>query len=428
MPKNPMPTARRARTTRLRAELRESFLMAVSALVGHKLRSALTLLGVTVGVFSIIVVMTAMRVLQSNIETQMGQLGTRTFSVQKFPPIFVGGREGWEKYWRRKNISWQQIQTLREKATLAQSVAVETYFGRYPVNSRFAEMENEVPMLGVSPESFGAKNWNIEHGRAIMSSDLDSARSVCVLGHTVATNLFPHSSPVGERVKFRGINYSVVGVLEAKGQALGGDQDTFLAVPITTGLNRYGVHWRSLTILVEAQSEKLLDDTMEQVRGILRAIRKVPPQEEDDFEVFTSDSLIEQFRSMTFAVRVGAAIISSIALLAAGIGIMNIMLVSVTERTREIGIRRAVGAKKRNILTQFMSEAVILCQFGGVIGAALGIIAGNIAAFAFEVPPVFPFDWAVFAMLICTAVGLVFGTYPAIKAANMDPVESLRYE
>jgi putative ABC transport system permease protein len=257
---------------------------------------------------------------------------------------------------------------------------------------------------------------------------LDSARSVCVLGHTLATNLFPHSAPVGERVKYRGINYSVVGVLEAKGQALGGDQDTFLAVPITTGLNRYGIQWRSLTILVQAESEKLLDDTMEQVRGILRAIRKVPPQDEDDFEVFTSDSLIEQFRSMTFAVRVGAAIISSIALLAAGIGIMNIMLVSVTERTREIGIRRAVGAKKRNILTQFMSEAVILCQFGGVIGAALGIIAGNIAAFAFKVPPVFPFDWAVFAMLICTAVGLVFGTYPAVKAANMDPVESLRYE
>src|ERR1043165_8700804 len=177
------PKPRHARLARVRAELRESFSMAVGALAAHKLRSALTLLGVTVGVFSIIVVMTAMRVLQSNIETEMGQLGARTFSVQKFPPIFVGGREGWERYWRRKNITWQQIQTLREKATLAQSIAVETYLGRYPVNSRFAEMENEVPMLGVSPESFGAKNWNIEHGRAIMSSDLDSARSVCVLGH-----------------------------------------------------------------------------------------------------------------------------------------------------------------------------------------------------------------------------------------------------
>ena len=402
--------------------------MAMSALAAHKLRSALTLLGVTVGVFSIIVVMTAMRVLQSNIEKEMGQLGAHTFSVQKFPAIFVGGRDGWEKFWRRKNITWQQIQALKEKATLAQNIAVETYFGRDGISSRFAEVDVDVPMLGVSPESFAAKNWIVERGRAIMSSDLDSARSVCVLGHTVATNLFPHSSALGERVKFRGINYSVIGVLESKGRSLGGDQDTFLAIPISTGLNRYGATFRSLSILVEAQSERLLDDTMEQVRGILRAIRKVPPGDPDDFEVFTNDSLIDQFRSITFAARAGAAVVSSIALLAAGIGIMNIMLVSVTERTREIGIRRAVGAKKRNILTQFVSEAVILCQFGGLIGAALGIITGNIAAFAFKVPPVFPFDWAVLAMVICTLVGLVFGTYPAIKAANMDPVESLRYE
>ena len=402
--------------------------MALVALGAHKLRSALTLLGVTVGVFSIIVVMTAIRVLQSNVEREMGQLGSRTFSVQKWPAIFVGGRGGWEKYWRRNNITWQQIQTLREKATLARGIAAESYLSRDHASSRFVDLEVDVPLLGVSPESFTAKNWNIERGRAIMRADLESARSVCVLGHTLATNLFPHSSALGERVKFRGINYSVVGVLEGKGLSLGGDQDSFLAVPITTGLNRFGAQWRSLTILVEAESEKRLDDTMEQVRGVLRAIRKVPPQDEDDFELFTNDSLIAQFRSMTLAVRVGAAVISSIALLAAGIGIMNIMLVSVTERTREIGVRRAVGAKKRNILAQFMCEAVMICQAGGVIGAFLGILAGNIAALVFKVPPVFPYDWAILAMLICTLVGLIFGTYPAIKAANMDPVESLRYE
>jgi putative ABC transport system permease protein len=420
--------ARHIKATRLRAELRESFLMAMSALASHKLRSALTLLGVTVGVFSIIIVMTAMRALQSNIENEMGELGTHTFAIQKFPAIFVGGHDGWQKFWRRKNITWQQVQLLKEKANLAQSIAVETYFGRDRVISRFAEVDTDVPMLGVSPESFRAKSWDLEHGRAILNSDLDGARAVCVLGHNLATNLFPHSSALGERVKFRGINYSVIGVLESKGRSLGGDQDTFLAIPITTGLNRYGHHWRSLGVLVRARSEKLLDDTMEQVRGIMRTIRKVPPQEEDDFELLTSDSLITQFRDMTFAARVTAAVISSIALLAAGIGIMNIMLVSVTERTREIGIRRAVGAKKRNILTQFMSEAVILCQFGGVIGAVLGIIGGNIAAFVFKVPLVFPFDWAIYAMLICSGVGLIFGTYPAIKAANMDPVDSLRYE
>jgi putative ABC transport system permease protein len=421
-------TPSKPRASLLRAELQESFAMAMNALAAHKLRSSLTLLGIAVGVFSIIVVMTAMRVLQSNIEKEMGQLGAHTFTVQKWPAIFVQGPDGFEKIRRRKNITWEHVEGVRDKATLAENVAVETYFSRDRATSRYTDLEVDVPLLGASAESFSVKSWVVESGRAIMNSDVESARSVCVLGSTLARKLFPHSAPLGDRVKFRGINYSVIGVLESRGQTLGGDQDTFMVIPITTGLNRFGATYRSLSILIQAQSAKLLDDTMEQTRGILRAIRKVAPQEPDDFEIFTNDSLIQQFRSITFAARAGAAVISSIALLAAGIGIMNIMLVSVTERTREIGIRRAIGAKKRNILTQFISEAIILCQVGGVIGAILGIAAGNAAAYFLKVPPVFPIDWALLAMVICTVVGLVFGTYPAIKAANMDPVESLRYE
>jgi putative ABC transport system permease protein len=421
-------TARRPRLALLRAEIRESFLMAMSALAAHKLRSALTLLGVMVGVFSIIVVMTAMRVLQANIERELSQLGTHTFSIGKWPVIHVGGRDGWERIWRRKNITWQQVERLRERVTLAQSVAAETRFRRDAVITRFAETDPDIVMFGVSPETFAAKNWNVATGRAIMPTDLDSARNVCVLGASLAKKVFPFSTGVGDKVKFGGINYTVVGVLEARGQTLGGDQDSFLAIPITTGLNRYGAQWRSLSILVQARNARQFDDTIEQARGALRALRRVPPGEPDDFELFTNDSLINQFRSITFAVRIGVAFISAIALLAAGIGIMNIMLVSVTERTREIGIRRAVGAKKRNIITQFIVEAIVLCQVGGVIGVALGIAGGNAAAWLLKVPPVVPVDWVVIGLLICSAVGLIFGTYPAIKAANLDPIESLRYE
>jgi putative ABC transport system permease protein len=421
-------TAKRFRGVSLRAELKESVAMALAALAAHKLRSALTLLGVVVGVFSIIVVMTAMRVMQSNIEKELGQLGAQTFSIQKHPAIFVNGHEGWEKVMRRPNITWQQAQALKEKSTLGQTVAVETGLARDQASSRYAEMEGDVVLYGVSPETFAARNWVIEQGRAIISSDIDSARMVCVLGSTVAKQTFPHSSALGEKIKYRGINYSVVGVLESRGRTLGGDQDSFIAIPITTGFNRFGVQWRSLSILVQAVDSVHLEDTMEQVRGAMRAIRKVAPQDPDDFELFTNDSLIEQFRSITLAVRIAAIVISSIALLAAGIGIMNIMLVSVTERTREIGIRRAIGARKRNILVQFISEAIVICQIGAFIGAFLGILGGNAAAFAFKVPPVFPLDWTILSVVICTLVGLIFGTYPAVKAANMDPVESLRYE
>jgi putative ABC transport system permease protein len=167
---------------------------------------------------------------------------------------------------------------------------------------------------------------------------------------------------------------------------------------------------------------------MEQVRGILRNVRKIPPGEPDDFELFSNNSLIEQFNSFTRAVRIGVTVVSSIALIAAGIGIMNIMLVSVTERTREIGIRRAIGAKKRNIMTQFIMEAIVLCELGGVIGVVLGILGGNVLAYFMKVPPVIPVDWIVLGLLICSVVGVVFGTYPAYKAANLDPIESLRYE
>jgi putative ABC transport system permease protein len=423
-----MIPARRHPLARLRAELWDSVSMAMQALAAHKLRSFLTLLGVMVGVFSIIVVMTAIRVMQTSIERELGQLGAHTFSVDKFPPIFVEGPDGWERVARRRNITWAQVRALQDRATLPLLVAAETQLRWDQVTSRYAQFETDVPLYGITPEAFSARNWVIEQGRAILASDVDGARQVCVLGSSVARTLFPHSTPVGETIKFAGINYTVAGVLEARGATLGGDQDAFVLTPLSTGLNRYGAPWRSLSILVQSRSPELLDDTMEQVRGILRALRKVRPTDEDDFEVFTNDSLIAQFRSITFAVRAGAAVISSIALLAAGIGIMNIMLVSVTERTREIGVRRAVGAKKRNILAQFLTEAVAICQVGGAIGAVLGIAAGNIAAVSFKVPPVLPVDWVVLSLLICSGVGLVFGTYPAVKAANMDPVESLRYE
>jgi len=160
----------------------------------------------------------------------------------------------------------------------------------------------------------------------------------------------------------------------------------------------------------------------------MRTIRKVPPSKEDDFEIFSNESMISQFRDFTLKVRAGVGLISSIALLAAGVGIMNIMLVSVTERTKEIGIRRAIGAKKRNIMTQFVMEAVVLSEVGGAAGILLGIVAGNLAAYFLKVPPLIPIDWTIFALVTCSIVGIVFGTYPAFKAANLDPIESLRYE
>ena len=412
----------------LLAEVRESFSMAVGALAAHKLRSALTLLGVLIGVFSIIVVMTAMRVLQNNIESQISSLGSHTFKIQRWPELKFEGPAGWEKYRRRKNITLAQGKRLADKATLAASIGMETSFWAGEVETRFKKSAPTVTLLGETPGSFPAHNWILAEGRPLFDTDVDSTRDVCVLGAGLAQTIFPNVSPLGEQVKFDGINYSVIGVLESKGGSVGGDQDNFAVIPITTGLNRYGRSWRSLGLLVQARDAAGYDDTVDQVRGILRTARKVPPGRDDDFEILSNDSMIAQFQSLTLAVRLGVAVVSSISLLAAGIGIMNIMLVSVTERTREIGIRRAIGAKKRNIMTQFIMEAVVLCEIGGAAGVVFGILGGNATAYFLKLPPVIPVDWIVIGLVICSIVGIVFGTYPAWKAANLDPIESLRYE
>jgi putative ABC transport system permease protein len=412
----------------LLAELRESLRMALSAVAAHKLRSALTLLGVLVGVFSIIVVMTSIRVMQSTIESELSQLGDQTFRVQKYPIILFSRPEGLEKIRRRKNITLQQGLRLQQEVTLARAVGVESYFWAGQITTPYKRTSPDVRLYGETPGSFPARNWVVQDGRGIADADVEGARDVCVLGNSLARTLFPTGSALGERVKIDGLNYTVIGVLQAKGGSLGGDQDKFAVIPLTTGLNRFGYIWRSLTILVQARDRASYDACVEEVRGLLRIIRKVPPGEPDSFEISSNDTLITQFRAFTLMVRLGVAVVSSIALLAAGIGIMNIMLVSVTERTREIGIRRAVGAKKRHIMAQFIIEAIVLCEIGGVMGVVCGILGGNSTAWFFKLEPVIPVDWMILGLLICSAVGVVFGTYPAFRAANLDPIESLRYE
>ena len=413
----------------LLVEFRESFFMAMGAVRAHKLRSALTLLGVLVGVFSIIVVMTAMRVLQNNIENQIGRLGSQTFMIRRAPGVIYNQPQGAGKIARRKNITLQQGLEFQERATFARSVGLQTTFWAGEIDTAHKKTAPDVQMLGETPGSFPARNWTLGEGRLLLGVDVDNARDVCVLGSGLATNLFGSSPPAGERVKIDGINYTVVGVLQPNGSSFGGEQDNFAVIPITTGLNRYGGDtWRSLDLLVQAAGPESYDDCVEQSEGLLRALRKVPPGEKNDFEISSNDSLIAQFKSFTFALRIGVMLVSSIALLAAGVGIMNIMLVSVTERTREIGIRRAIGAKKRNIMLQFIMEAVALCEIGGIAGVIFGIIGGNATAYFLKMPPAIPVDWVVIGLGMCSLVGIIFGTYPAWKAANLDPIESLRYE
>jgi putative ABC transport system permease protein len=318
---------------------------------------------------------------------------------------------------------------VREKATLASAVGLEMWrFGLVFVWNGQKTNPN-ISIGGENLDGLITNDWTVEIGRSFSQQDLDEGRKVMILGKALAEKLFPPSiNPIGESIRADGSVYQVIGVFESKGGALGGNQDNFGAIPITTYMQKYGKATRSVNIMVKAINRESMDDAIEQARLILRTARKVAPGAEDDFAWFSNDSLIKQFDEFTLYLRLGVMLISFIALLAAGVGIMNIMLVSVTERTREIGIRKAIGAQRRDILTQFMIEAILLCEIGGVLGVVLGIITGNVVGLLLEVPAVIPWDWAAIGIIVCSIVGLVFGVYPAWKAANLDPIEALRYE
>jgi putative ABC transport system permease protein len=410
------------------AEIKEALQMALSAIRTSKLRSLLTLLGIAVGVFSIISVMTAVGVLKNSIEEGMTQLGANTFQVQKFPS-FQTGPEDRHRFRNRKDITLEQAMLVRERATLAQAVGIEVWqFGKTLV-WRGVKTNPNIQIAGENIDGLTTNDWSVEVGRPFSNNDLEMARPVVVLGQAVVEKVFPPSvNPVGESVRIDGEVYQVVGVFAKKGGALGGNQDNFTAIPISTYMEKYGKNGRSVNIMVKALNREVVDDAIEQVRSILRAARKVPPGAEDDFAYFSNDSLIKQFNDFTLYLRMGVLLVSSIALLAAGVGIMNIMLVSVTERTREIGIRKAIGAQKRDILTQFIIEAILLSEIGGIVGIVFGILGGNVVGLLMEVPAVIPWDWATIGLVSCSVVGLVFGVYPAWKAAMLDPIEALRYE
>ena len=408
---------------------KESLVMALKAIRASKLRSILTLLGVAVGLFSIISVMTAVSVLQNSIEQGINQLGANTFQIQKARMDFDTSPEERRKMRNRKDITYGQALEVREKTSLAEAVGIEAWQSMRLVFWEKQKTNPNVSIVGENLEGIITNDWNAEVGRSFNVQDLELSRTVAVLGKAVADKLFPPSiNPVGQTIRVDGSLYQVIGVFAKKGGSLGGQQDNFVCIPITTYFGKYGRNDEHIHIMVKARSREVFDDCIEQARFVLRTARNVPPGVEDDFSYYSNDSVIKQFNDLTKYIRLGVLLVSSIALLAAGVGIMNIMLVSVTERTREIGIRKAVGAQKRDILSQFMIEAVILSLLGGMFGIVLGVAGGNSISLFGDLPASIPWDWVLIGLFTCTVVGLIFGVYPAWKASALDPIEALRYE
>ena len=410
----------------------ELLIMSLSSLVGSKLRSVLTLVGIVAGVASIIAVMTAISVVQSTMEKEMSILGTQVFQVQKWPAGF-NTPEQRRRAMRRPPLTLAQADAIREQVGSVDLVGAELWDFGYKVEYGGEETNPNVSICGGTPEYAANNTHYVGLGRNLSAMDVRSGRHVAVIGHAIAQKLFPFVDPVGRNVRLDGRKYEVIGVFDEKKSAFGSGYDNYVLIPVSAFLDTYGMTTRdgfarSVNITVRAKTPALVDDAIDETTQVLRRLRGVKPGEENNFDFFNSRSLITQFNDLTAKVKVAAFLIGIVALVVAGIGIMNIMLVSVTERTKEIGIRKSLGANPTDILSQFLLEAVILCNLGGIVGILVGFGLGNVITFFTAFEAKVPLQWAVFGLVFCSTVGVVFGLVPAIRASRLRPIDALRYE
>src|SRR6266542_1630242 len=410
---------------------REIVAMALSSLGANKLRATLTMIGITIGVFSIISVMTAIGALQNSIENGLSFLGSNIFQFAKYPVNIDAGGEIKKKYQNRRDISYRQALHYYE---LMQGNGREICLKSFGYELKGQAVYNGVRttpsllIVGTNRSFLTANAYTLGDGRNLNEEDVDLARHVLVVGKMIEKRLFPHESPIGKVIRMSGHTYTIIGVLAEKGTSFGQSQDDICMMPITRFFEDFGEAKRTVNIATQSFSQETYNGTLDRGIGAMRIARGLRADQENDFEIYSNDSLKSAFASIAGVVRIGAFVVSFIALLAAGIGIMNIMLVSVTERTKEIGVRKSIGARSRDVLRQFLTEAVFISEAGGILGIVLGIIAGDLLALWLKVDIIFPYGWAIAGLLVCSAVGIGFGLYPAYRAANLDPIEALRYE
>ncbi len=408
---------------------RETMAMALASLGSNKLRSALTMTGITIGVFSVISVMTAIGALQSSIESGISFLGSNIFQFAKFPPNGNASGNVAKKYENRRNVTYRQGLRYSE---LMEGTAREVCLKTFDFNGQAVYNGLKTPpsltVVGSNRSFLTANAYTLGYGRNITDEDVELSRRVLVIGKSIEKRLFPHESPIGKEVRMSGHNFTVVGVLAEKGTSFGQSQDDICVLPITRFFENYGEAKRTVNIATQSFTQENYNRTLDRAVGAMRLARGLRANQPNDFEIYSNDSLKSAFTSIAGVVRIGAFVISFIALVAAGIGIMNIMLVSVTERTKEIGVRKSIGARRRDILRQFLTEAVFISEAGGILGIILGVIGGDLLAAWLKVDLIFPYGWAVAGLVVCSAIGIGFGLYPAYRAASLDPIEALRFE
>jgi putative ABC transport system permease protein len=427
----------RLRSSVLRAIGRENVRFAFGALVAQKLRSFLTLLGIMVGVATVIAMVSFVVGFNEQITQAFTAFGAHLVQFQKYEPRFGGGGPLPEEQRRRRDLTLEDALALKRLATLAKAVSPERYLSgnaaaRLTVKNLHGKEANGPQVAGVVPDYSVANNHFVDDGRFFLDADITHGSKTAVIGRDVSKALFENRDPIGQTLLVGGVPFSIVGLLEKKGGAFGGSNDNFLLVPFST----FDEMWPevkngggdTIHIATVPQDPARVQEMTDQEVAILRTRRGLRPDQENDFAIFTSEAQLRTFQQVSGGIAGALILVASIALLVGGVGVMNIMLVSVTERTREIGIRKALGATRRDIAAQFLVEAVTLTCLGGAVGIAIGLGLAMLVRLAFDFPAAAPLWSILLGFGVSTTVGLVFGLWPALKAARQDPIEALRYE
>ncbi len=405
-----------------RVDFLEGARIAFFSLRTNRLRTVLTIMGVGIGVATLLAIVGIIQGLDRSFAEQMARIGSNALYVTKMPWVQLGN---WWQFRNRKDLTLEHYEAVRAQSTHA--VAVTPIASARRTVSHFGNELPRVEIDGVTSDYLQVTGFEVTRGRFITDADNEASRAVAVLGMDVVDALFPHTDPLGSTVRIGDRPFTVIGILSRKGKILDQSRDLLVVIPFRTARQYFGTR-RSIQIGVAVASPDLMDAAEDQLVGILRRARGTPPDKPDDFSINRPEQLASTYKQLTGALYGVAIGIGLITLLVGGIGIMNIMLVSVRERTREIGVRRALGARKRTIIVQFVLEAVVVSALGGLIGTIAGLsgakVVSEITPLAATVRPL----TVLFGVSFAAAVGLLFGIWPAARAANLDPVEALRYE
>jgi putative ABC transport system permease protein len=402
----------------------ETLRLALDSLRAHKLRSFLTLLGVILAVLTLVSVMSVVTGLNSYVAERVANLGANVYLVDRFG--IITSQDDWVKAQKRPLITMDEYQWLRDNMKTASHVAA-TDDQNFDVRSGNVLLEN-TDVTGVTANYSDLRSINIVAGRYLTEADDLHRAPVCFIGADVAKKFFAEVDPIGKTIRAGTHSYEVVGVAEAIGNVFGQSQDNYMLIPLSTYYKEWHRQRDWLTIFVQAQNTEMMDASEDEARMLLRALRHVPWSAQDNFAVFGSDSIMSLWKEITGNLETVIVGLTSVFLVVGGIVIMNIMLASVTERTREIGLRRSLGARRKHIVLQFMTESAVLAAVGGMIGLGLAYIAVAIVRAVTPIPVRTPLSAVIIALTVSTGVGLFFGIYPATRAAKLDPIEALRAE